>query len=116
MATITAVLPRVSKVVQEQVVTRIPVRRIRRLSGQARKRQTARRIQRIVVLTAASLALASAAIATAFWLSRRFNARALEVPDGQAGDIAVAAGVALPELAIDGTSKLTMEADMTPLA
>ncbi|HEX6798302.1 MAG TPA: hypothetical protein VF116_11390 [Ktedonobacterales bacterium] len=78
MATTTAVLPRVSKVVREQVVPRIPMRRARGRHGRVARRRAGRPIGRVVVLTVVSLALASAATATAFWLTRRVTAHALD--------------------------------------
>jgi hypothetical protein len=76
MAAITAVLPRMSKGVQEQLVTRVPVRWMHRPSAHARTHHTERRVQRVIVLTAAALTLAGAATAVAFWLSRRYAAYA----------------------------------------
>lgn len=78
MATATAVLPHVSKVIREQVVPRIPMRHTGRRHGQVARGRAGRPIRRIVVLTVASLALATAATATAFWLTRRVTSHALD--------------------------------------
>ena len=78
MATATAVLPRISKVVREQVVPRIPMRHAGGRHGRVARDRASRPIRRVVVLTVASLALASAATATAFWLTRRITAHALD--------------------------------------
>lgn len=117
VATITAVLPRVSKVVQEQVVARVPrtgTRRPKRLAH--RNRAVAPPVRRIIALTAASLALAGAATATAFWLSRRFAVRAFGDPDGQAVGVGLPPDTELPEPIVNGAGKPVMEPDVMPLA
>lgn len=115
MAAMTAVLPRVSKVVQEQVATRVPMRRIRRnMLGRGRRAQ--RPVGRIVALTAASLVVAGAATAGGFWLARRFAARAVEGFEGQEAGTATPIEEAIPDLAGDGTDETPIAADMMPLA
>src|SRR5262249_19262074 len=112
VATRTALLPRVSRSVQELVVARAPLRgrRVRRPTGELHGSLAAHSVRRVVVLTAASLALAGATTATALWLSRRFSLRACEDPRGQGPGVVAPLDVESHERAVNGATLPAMEA------